>query len=183
MNWYSWIKIHTKCRREKDRYILSLSCFSCVYIIMFPPVALLLSWCSTLSSFIMFYIVIFICLQVSNNFYFPPLLICCKLPFIPFPICVGFFVPIFCSFLKGLCLPSPFCFLFLAPFLVYSFSQALFGISIQCEKIHDLWIKWNTTRESRVGSRCVRRGGIASNLPNSGRRRLEWGKESQNLIF
>lgn len=75
---------------ERQRYILSLSCFSCVYIITFSPVALLLSSCSTLSSFIMLYIVIFICLRVSNNFYFPPLLICC-LPLV-FPF---YYLPVF----------------------------------------------------------------------------------------
>lgn len=90
MNLYFWIKIHSKCKGERETYILSLSRFSCVYTIRFPPVALLLSSCSTLSPFIMLCIVIFICLQVSNNFYFPPLLICCKPPrsSLSLPACV-----------------------------------------------------------------------------------------------
>lgn len=120
MNLYSWIKIDTKCRRERHRYTLSLSWFSYVYMTMFPPVALLLNSCSNLSSFIMLYIVIFVfkylIIFVSHHFWSVTSLL--VFPFYSLPV---FFPLVFCSFLKGLCIPSPFCLFFLAPFLIYLF--------------------------------------------------------------
>lgn len=143
----------TKCRRERerDRSTLSLSWFSCVCITRFPPVALLLSSCSTLFSFIVLYIVIFVfkCLIIFISHHFWSVASLLVFPFYYLPV---FFLLFSAPFWKA------FAFLLLSAssFLPLSSSAclglALFGISTQCQKIHDLWVKWNTTRESGLAA-------------------------------